>query len=105
MFVTHSIAPTDSTARNPKNEATIHKRATVESVLPRLKLPKLSRETPCPSSGSRGVASSAAASAISPACSPKRQLEFHTQPIHHHPPIHQNPSPPYTTQKNNAKTR
>ena len=37
MFVTHSIAPTDSIARKPKNEATSHNRANVISDLPRWK--------------------------------------------------------------------
>ena len=44
----------------------------------------LKRETPWPSSGSSSVKSSAAASAINPAWSPKRQLAFESAPIQAH---------------------
>src|SRR6266446_2220002 len=78
-FVTHSIAPTDSTARNPKNDAISHR---LENVI-RL-LPKLSRETARPRIGSSRAAAKATASTINPACKPSRQLGFASVAIQDH---------------------
>src|SRR5258708_422759 len=79
IFVTHSIAPTDSTASNPKNDAISHK---LENVI-RL-LPKLSRETARPRSGSSSEAKSAIASTIRPAWRPRRQLGLASVAIQDH---------------------